>query len=125
MPMFSNWFLKSFRILLLPFSIVYWLAVWIRNFFYDTKIIRSSSFGLPVICVGNLSIGGTGKSPMVELLVQCLSPVYRVATLSRGYRRKTTGYLLATDHTTSLEIGDEPMLFHLKFPGVPVAVGEE
>jgi len=67
--MFSNWFLKSFRILLLPFSIIYWLAIWLRNFFYNTKMLRSSSFGLPVICVGNLSVGGTGKSPMVEFLI--------------------------------------------------------
>src|ERR1041385_6345039 len=125
MPMFSNWFLKSFRILLLPFSIIYWFAVWLRNFLYDTNILRSSSFGLPVICVGNLSVGGTGKSPMVEFLVERLKNKFRVATLSRGYKRKTTGYALANEHTTSLDIGDEPMLFHQKFPKVPVAVGEE
>ena len=123
--MFSNWFLKSFRILLLPFSIVYWLAVWIRNFFYDTKILRSSSFGLPIICVGNISVGGTGKSPMVEFLIGHLKDKFKLATLSRGYKRKTTGYALANEHTTSLDIGDEPMLFHRKFPDVPVAVGEE
>src|SRR4051812_42926308 len=125
MPMFSNWFLKSFRILLLPFSIIYWLAVWMRNFFYDTKIIRSSSFGLPIICVGNLSVGGTGKSPMVEFLIGHLKDKFKLATLSRGYKRKTTGYALANEQTTSLDIGDEPMLFHQKFPDVPVAVGEE
>src|SRR5436190_18904930 len=125
MPMFSNWFLKSFRILLLPFSIIYWLIVWIRNFFYNTKILRSSSFGLPIICVGNLSVGGTGKSPMVEFLIGHLKDKFKLATLSRGYKRKTTGYALANENTTSLDIGDEPMLFHQKFPGVPVAVGEE
>ena len=123
--MFSNWFLKSFRILLLPFSIVYWLAVWLRNFLYNTKILRSSSFGLPVICVGNLSVGGTGKSPMVEFLIGHLKDKFNVATLSRGYKRKTRGYALANETTTSLDIGDEPMLFHQKFPNVPVAVGEE
>jgi tetraacyldisaccharide 4'-kinase len=123
--MFSNWFLKSFRILLLPFSIIYWFAVWLRNFLYDTKILRSSSFGLPIICVGNLSVGGTGKSPMVEFLIGHLKDKFKVATLSRGYKRKTTGYALAKEKTTSLEIGDEPMLFHQKFPNVPVAVGEE
>ena len=123
--MFSNWFLKSFRILLLPLSIIYWFAVWLRNFFYNTKIIRSSSFGLPVICVGNLSVGGTGKSPMVEFLIGHLKDKFKVATLSRGYKRKTTGYALANETTTSLDIGDEPMLFHQKFPDVPVAVGEE
>ena len=123
--MFSNWFLKSFRILLLPFSIIYWFAVWLRNSLYNTKMLRSSSFGLPVICVGNLSVGGTGKSPMVEFLIGHLKDKFRVATLSRGYKRKTRGYALANETTTSLDIGDEPMLFHQKFPGVPVAVGEE
>lgn len=123
--MFSNWFLKSFRILLLPFSIIYWLAVWMRNFLYDIKILRSSSFGLPIICVGNLSVGGTGKSPMVEFLIGHLKDKFKLATLSRGYKRKTTGYALANEQTTSLDIGDEPMLFHQKFPDVPVAVGEE
>jgi len=123
--MFSNWFLKSFRILLLPFSIVYWFAIWLRNLLYDTKLLRSSSFGLPVICVGNLSVGGTGKSPMVEFLIGHLKDKFKVATLSRGYKRKTSGYALAKESTTSLDIGDEPMLFHRKFPDVPVAVGEE
>jgi len=123
--MFSNWFLKSFRILFLPFAIIYWLVLWVRNFLYNKNIFRSSSFGLPVICVGNLSVGGTGKSPMVEFLVERLKGRFRIATLSRGYKRKTRGYALANEHSTALDIGDEPMLFHLKFPGVPVAVGEE
>ncbi len=123
--MFFNWFLQSFRILLLPFSWLYWLAISVRNFFYDKGIWKSTSFGLPMICVGNISVGGTGKSPMVELLVRTLKPHFKVATLSRGYKRKTSGYALADDHTTALEIGDEPMQFHLKFPEIPVAVGED
>src|SRR5574339_203580 len=123
--MFSNWFLKSFRVLLLPFAILFWLGVAIRNWFYDKKILDSASFGLPLICVGNLSVGGTGKSPMVEFLVRNLKDDFKVATLSRGYKRKTTGYALAHERSDALEIGDEPMLFHLKFPDVPVAVGEE
>lgn len=123
--MFSNWFLKSFRILLLPFSILYGFIVLLRNWLYNKNIFRSTSFGLPVICVGNLSVGGTGKSPMVEFLVVHLKNRYRVATLSRGYKRKTKGYALATEETTAIDIGDEPMLFHQKFPEIPVAVGEE
>jgi len=123
--MFSNYFLKSFRILLLPFALLYWLGIAIRNWLYNKNIIESTSFGLPLICVGNLSVGGTGKSPMVEYLVSSLNANYKVATLSRGYKRKTKGYALADEKTTALEIGDEPMQFHLKFPGVPVAVGEE
>lgn len=123
--MFSNWFLKSFRILLFPFALLYGLIVWIRNWMYDRNILRSSTFGLPLVCVGNLSVGGTGKSPMVEYLVRGLKDRYRVATLSRGYKRKTKGYALATEQTTAIDVGDEPMQFHRKFPGIPVAVGEE
>jgi tetraacyldisaccharide 4'-kinase len=123
--MFSNWFLKSFRILLLPFALVYGLVIWIRNLLYDKGILKSTQFNLPIICVGNISVGGTGKSPMVEFLVNILQNKFRVATLSRGYKRKTRGYALAGAETTAIDIGDEPMLFHLKFPRVPVAVGEK
>lgn len=123
--MFSNFFLRSFRILLLPFALLYWLIIAIRNWLYNKKIFGSTGFGLPVICVGNLSVGGTGKSPMVEYLVSNFKDKFKVATLSRGYKRKTKGYALADDNSTALEIGDEPMQFHLKFPDVPVAVGEE
>jgi tetraacyldisaccharide 4'-kinase len=123
--MFSSFFLKSFRILLLPFALLYWLGIGIRNWLFDRKILKSSSFGLPLICVGNLSVGGTGKSPMVEYLVGLLKDRFKVATLSRGYKRKTRGYALANENTTALEIGDEPMQFHIKFPEIPVAVGEE
>lgn len=123
--MSSNVFLKSFRILLLPFSIAYWFIILIRNWMYDRKIIPSTSFALPVICVGNLSVGGTGKSPMIEYLVRLLHAKFRIATLSRGYKRRTKGYALADEHTTALDIGDEPMQFHIKFPDLPVAVGEE
>lgn len=123
--MFSSFFLKSFRILLLPFALLYWLGIAIRNWLYNKNILASSGFGLPLICVGNLSVGGTGKSPMVEYLVHQLKDEFKLATLSRGYKRKTTGYALANDNTDALEIGDEPMQFHIKFPDVPVAVGEE
>src|SRR5688572_13379174 len=123
--MFSNFFLRSFRILLLPFALLYWLGISFRNWLYKIKLRRPVSFGLPVICVGNLSVGGTGKSPMVEYLVERLKGNFKVATLSRGYKRKTRGYALADENSSALEIGDEPMQFHLKFPDVPVAVGEQ
>jgi len=123
--MFSNVFLKSFRILLLPLALIYWLAVAIRNWLYDRNLLKSVSFGLPVICVGNVSVGGTGKSPMVEYIIMNLKDRFRLATLSRGYKRRTKGYSLANDNTTALDIGDEPMQFHVKFPDIPVAVGEE
>ena len=123
--MYSNLFLKTFRILLFPLAIIYWLIIFVRNKFYDLKIFGSATFGMPLICVGNLSVGGTGKSPMVEFLVRNLKDDFKVATLSRGYKRKTRGYALANERSDALEIGDEPMQFKLKFPQVPVAVGEE
>ncbi|HEX6845730.1 MAG TPA: tetraacyldisaccharide 4'-kinase [Chitinophagaceae bacterium] len=123
--MHSNIFLTTFRILLFPLSIVYWLIIFIRNKLFDLRILDSATFGMPLICVGNLSVGGTGKSPMVEFLVRNLKDEFTVATLSRGYKRKTRGYALANERSDALEIGDEPMQFKLKFPDVPVAVGEE
>jgi tetraacyldisaccharide 4'-kinase len=115
---------KGIRLLLFPFSLLVWGYISVRNLLYDKGWRFSSRFNLPLIAVGNLSVGGTGKSPMVEYLLALLNSRYAVATLSRGYKRKTAGYLLATEHTTALEIGDEPMQFHRKFPGVAVAVGE-
>jgi tetraacyldisaccharide 4'-kinase len=117
--------LKSFRYLLLPFSFVYGAIVWVRNWMYDKKILRSSSFNFPVICVGNLAAGGTGKTPMVEYLIRLLKKDFKVATLSRGYKRKTKGFGIAEEANTALDIGDEPMQFYKKFPEVTVAVGEE
>jgi tetraacyldisaccharide 4'-kinase len=117
--------LKPIRILLFPFSLVYLLMVMLRNRLYDRGILKSASFNLPLICVGNIAVGGTGKSPMTEYLVRELKTQFRVATLSRGYKRKTSGYALAQENSTALEIGDEPMQFHLKFPDVAIAVGEE
>ena len=117
--------LKPIRILLFPFSLLYALAIFLRNFFYDKKILSSTSFNLPIISIGNLSVGGTGKSPMVEWLVRQLRNDFIIAILSRGYKRKTRGYALANANSTALEIGDEPMQFHMKFPDVSVAVGEE
>src|SRR3954469_10498748 len=122
---FNSFFLRSFRILLLPLSLLYGLAIIVRNYLYDKKIFHCASFNLPVICVGNLALGGTGKSPMVEYLIELLHNKFQVATLSRGYKRKTKGYALANENTNALDIGDEPMQFHTKFPVVTVAVGEE
>ncbi len=117
--------LKSFRYLLLPLSWIYGGIIWLRNKLYDKNILKSSSFNFPIICVGNLAAGGTGKTPMTEYLVRLLKNDYKTATLSRGYKRKTEGFAIADAATTALEIGDEPMQFHQKFPDVAVAVGEE
>lgn len=117
--------LRPLRILLFPFSLIYGAIVWLRNKLFDKKILSSTSFNLPLIGVGNLSAGGTGKSPLVEFLLNAFQHQYKMGVLSRGYKRKTKGYALANEHSTALEIGDEPMQFHNKFPGVAVAVGEE
>jgi tetraacyldisaccharide 4'-kinase len=117
--------LGAVRMLLFPVSLIYFVVIWIRNRLYDRNLFKSASFNLPVICVGNIAVGGTGKSPMVEYLVRALKDEYLIATLSRGYKRKTKGYALADETSTALHIGDEPMQFHIKFPDVSVTVGEE
>ncbi len=122
---FNFYLLKSLRILLFPFSLLYGVVVKLRNFLFDKNILKSVQFNLPIICVGNLVVGGTGKSPMVELLVDILQHEYNVAILSRGYKRKTKGYILANTNATAIDIGDEPMQFYIKFSNVTVAVGEK
>ncbi len=117
--------LKSFRYLLFPFSLLYGAIIWLRNYCYDKGIFKSASFNFPLICIGNLAVGGTGKTPMTEYLVRSLQQKYKIATLSRGYKRKTKGFAIADATATALEIGDEPMQLHQKFPGLVVAVGEE
>jgi tetraacyldisaccharide 4'-kinase len=118
-------FLRSIRILLFPFSLIYAVVVKIRNWCYDRHLLHTTSFNLPIICVGNVAVGGTGKSPMVEWMIRVFQDRFTIAVLSRGYKRKTRGYALAGESTTALDIGDEPMQFHLKFPDVAIAVGEE
>ena len=117
--------LKNFRYLLLPFSFLYGAIIKVRNWLYDIKVLKSSSFNFPIICVGNLATGGTGKTPMTEYLIRLLKNDFKTATLSRGYKRKTKGFAIANENTSALEIGDEPMQFHKKFPDVIVSVGEE
>ena len=116
---------KKIRYVLIPFSLLYGGIIKIRNLLFDKNILRSAKFDLPLICVGNLAVGGTGKTPMVEYIIKLLQDKYKVATLSRGYKRKTKGFFIADDKTTSEDIGDEPMQMHNKFPDVTVAVAEE
>ncbi|ETZ19984.1 tetraacyldisaccharide 4'-kinase [Pedobacter sp. V48] len=116
--------IKYLRLLLLPFSVLYGLVVLIRNKLYDTGVFKQTNFDLPVICVGNLVVGGSGKSPVTEYLVNLLFDK-RIAILSRGYGRKTRGYVLADASANAETIGDEPMQFYNKFPNVTVAVCED
>lgn len=114
--------MKILRKILLPFSLIYWFITTIRNLFYDIRLFKSFSFPLPVIAIGNLSTGGTGKSPQTEYLIRLLSENYSVATLSRGYKRKTKGFVLADGTGNAEQLGDEPCQFHRKFPNISVAV---
>lgn len=114
--------MKFLRYILLPVVPIYFLITWLRNLLYDLGVFKSESYDFPVICVGNLSVGGTGKTPMIEYLVRKLSASYRVATLSRGYKRKTKGFVLATSSTKVYDIGDEPFQFFRKFKDIIVAV---
>ena len=98
-----------FQIVLLPFTFLYGLGVRLRNHLYNISYSRSFKFEIPVVVVGNLSVGGTGKTPMVEYLVRLLLTSYNPAILSRGHKRRTKGFVMADDTSTSDTIGDEPM----------------
>ena len=110
------------RKILFPFAILYGLITAIRNFLFDKGFLKSYSFDIPVIAVGNLSVGGTGKTPQIEYLIRLLSPRYKVATLSRGYKRQSEGFVLANASSNAAILGDEPFQFYQKFPNIQVAV---
>lgn len=110
------------RKLLFPFSILYGIITAIRNFLFDKNILKSTSYPIPVLAVGNLSVGGTGKTPQIEYLIRLLSDNFKIATLSRGYKRQSKGFVLADENANSEILGDEPFQFYQKFPQVKVAV---
>lgn len=114
--------MRLLRKLLFPISLLYGLVVYLRNRLYDWGIFSSKSYQIPIISVGNLSVGGTGKTPMIELLITLLTGKYKVAILSRGYRRKSEGFVHANATSTVEDIGDEPYQIFSKFPEVIVAV---
>jgi len=117
--------MKLLRLLLFPFSLLYGLVVILRNLAYDFGIFKSQKFGSSVISVGNLSVGGSGKSPMTEYLVRLLKVKYKVAVLSRGYGRKTSGFQYVDTNSFSSDSGDEPLQFKSKFTDITVAVCED
>ncbi len=108
-----------------PFSLVYCAVSTIRNKLFDLEILKSQSYNLPLISIGNITVGGTGKTPVTELLLHTLGDKYKCATLSRGYGRKTHGVILAGETDNCNTIGDEPMQMKLKFPGITIAVAEK
>ena len=107
---------------LLPLSWIYGSIVRLRNWLFDIGLKKSRAFSLPIISVGNITVGGSGKTPHVEYLIRLLQDKMKVAVLSRGYKRKTRGFVLADENTTMPEIGDEPFQMHQKFPNIYVAV---
>ncbi|MDR0422207.1 MAG: tetraacyldisaccharide 4'-kinase [Proteiniphilum sp.] len=108
-----------------PLAWLYGLAVNFRNTLFDRKILKQETFDIPVICVGNLTVGGTGKTPHVEYLVRLLSPEYRVAVLSRGYKRRSRGFMMVDTDSNASEAGDEPLQIKRKFPEILVAVDRD
>ncbi len=122
---FLYYVVSVLRLALYPFTLIYGAIVWLRNRLYDVKFFTSIRFSLPVICVGNLSTGGTGKTPHIEYLLDLLQYQYRVATMSRGYKRYSKGFIIADEQTNALRIGDEPMQFFMKYPEAVVCVAEE
>ena len=112
------------KILMAPFAMVYGLLVSLRNALYDSSMLRSTSFDLPVISVGNIKVGGTGKTPTVEWLIQMLAPFVNVAVLSRGFSRKSNGYHLVNTSDNSYKVGDEALQIKRKYPSISVAVCE-
>ncbi len=113
------------KYLLLPFSLIYGLTTELRNFLYDKEILPVTSFDIPIINIGNLSVGGTGKTPQVEYLIRLLKDRYKMAVISRGYKRKTKGFYLADHTSTPDKIGDEPFQIYQKFPEIILAVSEK
>ncbi len=114
--------MNTIRKFLFPFSFLYWIVTSIRNYCFDNGILKSYQFDIHIITVGNLSVGGTGKSPQIEYLIRLLSSNYKIATLSRGYKRKSEGFVLANENATAEILGDEPFQFFKKFPEIQVAV---
>jgi tetraacyldisaccharide 4'-kinase len=112
----------TWKVILTPFSWLYGLVIWIRNSLYDNGFLKSSGFNLPLISVGNITVGGTGKTPHVEYLVELLNSEFSVATLSRGYKRKTRDFRIASADSSVREIGDEPLQIKHRYPGITVAV---
>ncbi|MFZ4521002.1 MAG: tetraacyldisaccharide 4'-kinase [Bacteroidales bacterium] len=116
---------RILQVILFPFSLCYGLVMHARNLLFDLHILPSRTYDRPVISVGNLTVGGTGKTPHIEYLIRLLSSSFQIATLSRGYGRKSSGFIVASEQSGVTDIGDEPLQFYKKFASVKVAVDEK
>lgn len=113
------------KLLLYPLALLYGFVVFVRNRLYELKLLKSKEFDVPVISVGNITVGGTGKTPHTEYLIRLLKDNFNVATLSRGYKRKTKGFRRVEQNSTVAEAGDEPLQLKRKFPHITVSVCED
>lgn len=113
---------KLIRNIFFPIVPIYYGVTWLRNVCYDAGIFKSKNYDFPIICVGNLSVGGTGKTPMIEYLIRLLRNKHQLATLSRGYKRTTDGFQIANTTSSAETIGDEPYQFYTKFKDITVSV---
>lgn len=116
---------REMKALLNILSWFYTAAISIRHRLYDWGVLKSHSFDIPIVCIGNITVGGTGKTPTAEYVISELSSHYTIAILSRGYGRRTKGYREVTRNDSYLDVGDEPLQIKLKFPGVVVVVSED
>ncbi|REE82319.1 lipid-A-disaccharide kinase [Lutibacter oceani] len=114
--------MKLLRKILYPFSVLYGVITSVRNYLYNKNILKATEFNIPTIVVGNLSIGGTGKTPQIEYLIRLLQNDYKVAVLSRGYKRKSKGFIIANENASAELIGDEPFQYYQKFKDIIVCV---
>ncbi|HPD94497.1 MAG: tetraacyldisaccharide 4'-kinase [Bacteroidales bacterium] len=116
--------MNNSRLLLLPLSWIFWLIVKIRHFLFNIKLLKEFSFDIPTICVGNITVGGTGKTPHADYIIDLLSKRFNIGFLSRGYGRKSKGFKMVLPESTSTQVGDEPLQLKLKHPNVDFAVDE-
>ena len=112
------------RFLFFPFSVLYGIVIKIRHWMYEKHFFESRTFR-NTICIGNISVGGTGKSPMIEYLIRCLLPTYKVGVVSRGYKRKTKGLVVASENSAVSDLGDEPFQFWKKYPEINLVVDSD
>ncbi len=117
--------LKYIRLILLPISVLYGLIIQTRNYFFDKGILYSKKYSLPVISIGNITVGGTGKTPLTELLIKTLIKNYKLALISRGYKRITKGVIISDNNSSVKDIGDEPFQIKSKFADLLVTVAEK
>ena len=118
----NTWIQNIWKVVLIPFSWLYGLVIWIRNSLYDHGLFKSATFQIPLISVGNITVGGTGKTPHVEYLAALLRDEFHVATLSRGYKRKTRDFRIVATESRVDEVGDEPLQIKMRYPEITVAV---